>query len=268
MDLGISGARAIITGASRGVGRAIAEALLDEGVSVAICARGSEGRADRTGRSAQTLDEVQAELAAGGRTASATAVDVSDHDALAAWVAQVGEEWGGIDIVVSNASALGGIPRNNDGWRKNFEVDVLSATTLFDAALPFLQASDRASFTQISTITSVEYHGFPGGGLSYGSLKAALVNYVKQLALEYAADGIRANAVSPGPIYLEGGSWDFIKQHMPDYYDENIARQPQGRLGTPEEVARVVAFLASPAASWVTGENVMIDGGFTKRVEF
>ena len=268
MDFGLDGARAVITGASRGVGRAIAEALLDEGASVAICARGSGGRAHRTGRTVETLEEVEAALSAGGRTATATAVDVSDHDALAAWVAGVGEAWGGIDIVVSNASALGGIPRNNDGWRKNFEVDVLSATTLFDAALPFLQASDRASFIQISTITAVEYHGFPGGGLSYGSMKSALVNYVKQLAIEYAADGIRANAVSPGPIYIEGGSWDFIEQHMPDYYTENVARQPSGRLGTPEEVARVVAFLASPAASWVTGENVMVDGGFTKRVEF
>lgn len=267
MDVGLDGARAVITGASRGVGRAIAEALLAEGAAVAVCARGTDGRADRTGRRTQTLAEVQAELSAGGRTARADAVDVSDHDALAAWVRSVGEAWGGIDIVVSNASALGGIPRNNDGWRKNFEIDVLSATTLFDASLPFLQASDRASFTQIATITAVEYHGFPGGGLSYGALKSALVNYVKQLAIEYGADGIRANAVSPGPIHLEGGSWDYIQQHMPDYYRENVARQPQGRLGSPEEVARVVAFLASPAASWVTGENVMVDGGFTKRVE-
>lgn len=268
MDLGLQGARALVTGASRGVGRAIAEALLDEGASVAICARGSEGRADRTGRTTATLDDVQAELSAGGRTASVRAVDVSDHDALAAWVGEVADQWGGLDIVVSNASALGGIPRNNDGWRKNFEIDVLSATTLFDAALPHLLESDRASFVQISTITAVEYHGFPGGGLSYGALKAALVNYVKQLALEYGGDGIRANAVSPGPIFIEGGSWDFIQQHMPDYYDQNIAQQPQGRLGLADEVARVVAFLASPAAGWVNGENVMVDGGFTKRVEF
>ncbi len=267
MDFGLNGARAVVTGASRGVGRAIAEALLAEGASVAICARGSEGRAGRTGTTTSSLDQVREELQTGGRTASVTAVDVSDHDALAAWVGDVANEWGGIDVVVSNASALGGVSRDNDGWRKNFEVDVLSATTLFDAALPHLQRSERASFTQISTITAVEYHGFPGGGLSYGALKSALVNYVKQLAIEYGADGIRANAVSPGPIFIEGGSWDFIEQHMPDYYAENVARQPQGRLGLAEEVARVVTFLASPAASWVTGENVMVDGGFTKRVE-
>lgn len=268
MDLNLEGTRAIITGASRGVGRAIAEELMAEGVSVALCARGTQGRADRTGTTTQSLDEVQASLTANGGTASVTAVDVADHAALAGWVADVASDWGGIDIVVSNASALGGISRDNDGWRKTFEVDVLSATTLFDAALPHLQASDRASFTQISTITAVEYHGYPGGGLSYGPMKSALINYVKQLAIEYGADGIRANAVSPGPIYIEGGSWDAIAQNMPDYYDANVSHQPQGRLGQASEVAKVVAFLASPMASWVTGENVVVDGGFTKRVEF
>jgi 3-oxoacyl-[acyl-carrier protein] reductase len=268
MDLGLEGARVIITGASRGVGRAIAEELIAEGAWVAVCARGTAGRAERTGTTTQTLEEVQASLTAKGGTASVTAVDVADHTALASWVGDVAQAWGGIDIVVSNASALGGISRDNDGWRTNFEIDVLSATTLFDTALPHLQASDRASFTQISTITAVEYHGYPGGGLSYGPLKSALVNYVKQLAVEYGPDGIRANAVSPGPIFLEGGSWDSIAQNMPDYYAENLARHPHGRLGHAGEVAKVVAFLASPAASWVSGDNVIVDGAFTKRVNF
>ena len=182
--------------------------------------------------------------------------------------AQLRERWGGLDIVVSNASALGGISRDNDGWRKSLEIDVLSATTLFDSALVHLQASKQASFVQIGTITGSEYHGYPGGGLSYGPIKSALVNYVKQLAIEYAADGIRANAVSPGPIFIEGGSWDAIKQGMPDYYQENVDKQPSGRMGSAAEVARVVAFLSSPAASWVTGENVIVDGGFTQRVDY
>ena len=138
MDLNLEGTRAIITGASRGVGRAIAEELMAEGVSVALCARGTQGRADRTGTTTQSLDEVRASLTANGGTASVTAVDVADHAALAGWVGDVASDWGGIDIVVSNASALGGISRDNDGWRKTFEVDVLSATTLFDAALPHL----------------------------------------------------------------------------------------------------------------------------------
>jgi 3-oxoacyl-[acyl-carrier protein] reductase len=268
MDLGLDGARAIITGASRGVGRVIAEELLAEGAAVALCARGTAGRAARTDSPTPTLAELQASLSAYGGTVSVTAVDVADHAALDAWVGGVAEQWGGIDIVVSNASALGGISRDNDGWRTSFEVDVLSATTLFDAALPHLRASDRASFTQISTITAFEYHGYPGGGLSYGPVKAALINYVKQLAIEYGPDGIRANAVSPGPIFVEGGSWDAIQREKPEYYAENVARHPLGRLGLASEVAKVVTFLASPAASWVTGANVVVDGGFTKRVQY
>jgi 3-oxoacyl-[acyl-carrier protein] reductase len=267
MDLGLSGARALVTGASRGVGRAIVEELLREGASVAICARGSAGRGADTGARVASFDDTLAELGELG-TVSGRILDVADHAALATWVGDVATDWGGLDIVVSNASALGGVSRDNDGWRRNFEIDVLSATTLFDAALEHLRASDRAAFVQIATITAVEYHGFPGGGLSYGALKGALVNWVKQLAIEYGGEGIRANAVSPGPIFIEGGSWDRIQRGLPDYYAENVARQPQGRLGRAPEVAKVVAFLASPAASWVNGENVMVDGGFTKRVEF
>lgn len=256
MDLGLAGAAAVVTGASRGIGLAIAERLLREGASVAIC-----------GRKQETLDAAVEALAPLG-TVLATSVDVADHDALTEWVGASAAALGGIDIAVSNASALGGIPRNNDGWRRNFEVDVLSATTLWDAAYPSLRQSPRAAFVQISTITAVEYHGYPGGGLSYGALKAALVNWVKQLALEYAGEGIRANAVSPGPIYIDNGSWGKIKRHLPDYYDANVAKQPQGRLGEASEVANVVAFLASPAASWVTGANVVVDGGFTKGIQY
>ena len=253
MDLGLDGARAIITGGSRGIGRSMAERLLMEGAEVTFCARNPE-----------TIEVTVNKLSPLG-SITGTSIDVSNHDALAEWVTAYGEA-GGIDIVVSNASALGGISRDNDGWRKSFEVDVLSATTMFDAALPFLKASDRASFLQLSTITAVEYHGYPGGGLSYGAVKAALVNYVKQLAIEYAADGIRANCIAPGPIYIEDGSWGKIKKFKEDYYQANVDSHPGGRMGTPEEVANVGAFIASPLASWVTGQHIVIDGGFTRRV--
>ena len=149
-----------------------------------------------------------------------------------------------------------------------FETDVLSTVALVDSATPHLEASGIGSIVQLGTITAVEYHGYPGGTRSYGALKAALLNYTSQLAFELGPKKIRANSVSPGPIYIADGSWGFIENAAPDYFAENVEHHPQQRLGTPEEVARVVAFLASPAASWVTGDNVVVDGGFTRRHAF
>src|SRR5262249_34319027 len=151
------------------------------------------------------------------------AVDASDHSALTEWVEEYVGRLGGLDVVVSNASALGGIPHTPEGWRRNFEIDVMSAVTLLDAAVPLRADRQAGSIVQIGTITAVEYHHYPGGGLSYGPLKAALVNYVSQLAKELGPDGIRANAVSPGPIYIDGGSWDRIRQKKPDYFAANKA---------------------------------------------
>jgi 3-oxoacyl-[acyl-carrier protein] reductase len=254
MDLGLTGLHAVITGGTRGIGRSIAELLVAEGCRVSIC-----------GRSADSVDEARAAL---GELATVTAVDVSDHEALAAWVEQSAQKHDGLDVVIANASALGGPPDSPDKWRKVFETDVMSTVALVDAATPLLRASAHGAIVQIGTITAVEYHNYPGGTRSYGALKAALLNYMSQLAIELAPDGIRANSVSPGPIYIANGSWGFIRREKPEYFAENVAHHPQGRLGTPEEVARVVAFLASPATSWVTGENVVVDGGFTRRHAF
>ena len=254
MDLGLTGKHALITGGSRGIGRTVAQTLVDEGCRVSLC-----------GRTAETLDEAVESL---GDLATGTVVDVSDHEATVEWVNASGDAAGGIDIVVSNASALGGPPDSPGKWRKVFETDVMSTVALVDAATPLLRASGHGSIVQIGTITAVEYHGYPGGTRSYGALKAALLNYMSQLAIELAPDKIRANSVSPGPIYIADGSWGFIQTAAPDYFEENVEQHPQGRLGTPEEVARVVTFLASPAASWVTGENVVVDGGFTRRHAF
>jgi NAD(P)-dependent dehydrogenase (short-subunit alcohol dehydrogenase family) len=254
MDLGLNGTRAVVTGGSRGIGRVIAETLLAEGARVSIC-----------GRNQASLDEAAASMGDGAR---ASVVDVSDHDAVASWVAESADAMGGLDIVVANASALGGPPDTPEKWRTVFETDVLSTVALVDAAVPYLAESGIGSIVQIGTITAVEYHGYPGGTRSYGALKAALLNYTSQLAFELGPQAIRANSVSPGPIYIENGSWGFIESRAPEYFAENVEHHPQKRLGTPEEVARVVAFLASPAASWVTGENVVVDGGFTRRHAF
>jgi 3-oxoacyl-[acyl-carrier protein] reductase len=263
MDLGLAGKRALITGGSRGIGRSVARQLVAEGCRVSICARNQE-----------SITTLLAELNADGRQhAIGEVCDVADHDAARSWVDRSAAQLDGIDIVVSNASALGGPPDTIEKWRKTFEIDVLSAVSVVEAALPFLQAAGaenkgHAAIVQLSTITAVEYHGYPGGSRAYGSLKAALINWVAQLAIELAPSGIRANAVSPGPIFIQDGSWGFIEKRAPQYFQENVDHHPSGRMGTPEEVANVVAFLASPAASWVTGDNVVVDGGFTRRVAF
>lgn len=256
MDLGLTGSRVLITAASKGLGKACAEKFLDEGASVAICAR-----------DAATVEATVAELSPKGGIIGRSC-NAGVETQLQDWCRWALDELGGVDVVVSNASALGGIPRSRDGWDMNYNVDLLSAVTLFDECLEGLKDSNSAAFVQMSTITAVEYHGFPGGGLSYGAIKAALINYVSQLSQEYMADGIRANCVSPGPIFLEGGSWDWIKANMPDYYAANRDHHPSKRFGSALEVANVVAFLGSAAATWVTGQNVVVDGGFTRRVGF
>jgi 3-oxoacyl-[acyl-carrier protein] reductase len=261
MDLGLSGKRALITGASRGIGRSVARRLVAEGASVSIC-----------GRTQDALDARLLELNAAGEETAAraigTALDVGDHAALADWVRWSAEQLGGIDILICNASALGGAPDTIEKWRRVFEVDVLGTVTMVDTAMEWLRASGSGSIVQLGTITAVEYHWYPNGTRSYGPMKAGLINYMSQLAIELAPDGIRANTVSPGPIYIEDGSWGRIEQGKPEYFEANLAHHPAGRLGTPEEVANVVAFVASPAASWVTGENIVVDGGFTRRVAF
>jgi NAD(P)-dependent dehydrogenase (short-subunit alcohol dehydrogenase family) len=254
MDLGLAGKTALVTGASRGVGRSIVERLLAEGMRVAFCARNPEG--------------VEAAQQAFGDNAVGAVVDSEDPDAVAAWVQSVARSHGGIDVVVPTISAKGGIAATAEGWRKSFDIDVLGTVAVIDAALPHLTASTSGSIVQLGTTASVEFHHFPGGGYSYGAMKAALVNYISHLAKEIYVDGVRANVVSPGPVYIDGGSWERIKERMPDYYNQHVDQHPAKRLGRPDEIANVVAFLASPMSSWINGQNVVVDGGFTQRVAY
>ena len=254
MDLGLTGKTAIVTGASRGIGRFVVERLLAEGMQVAFCARNPDGVAE-------------AASALGGRVVG-TAVDVEDPAAVTAWVDASAARFGSIDVVVTTTSAKGGIPPTIEGWRRSFDIDVLGTVSVIDAALPHLRAAGGGSIVQLGTSASVEYHHFPGGGYSYGAMKAGLINYISHLAKETYVDGIRANVVSPGPVYIDGGSWERIKERLPDYYTQHVDQHPAGRLGRPDEVANVVAFLASPMSSWVNGQNIVVDGGFTQRVAY
>jgi NAD(P)-dependent dehydrogenase (short-subunit alcohol dehydrogenase family) len=253
MDLGLRSRKAFVTGATKGIGLSIAEHLAEEGASVAICARDAEQVAATVAR-----------LKAKGLPATGRAVDVSDGPALQAWVRDAAEELGGLDIIVPNVSALP-IGNNESSWRAEFETDMMGTVRAVDAAMPYLEASDAASIVIISSVSGREVD-FAAG--PYGVMKAALIHYAKGLAYQLAAKGIRANTVSPGNTYFEGGVWHRIKNDQPSLYAEALALNPTGRMGRPEEMARAAVFLASPAASFISGTNLVVDGALTRGVQF
>jgi 3-oxoacyl-[acyl-carrier protein] reductase len=275
MDLELKGKKVVVSAGTRGVGRAIVEGLLDEGAIVSFCAR--RARRGEPNPSHQQVyanpmdgDGVEEALAAlhGRGTVYGAVVDCGYFDQVTAWVASAAEQMGGIDIAISCASALGGIPRNRTGWDISYNVDLMSSVAIFDTALPYFRKAGGGAFVQMSTITAIENHAFGESGLSYGAIKAALINYVHQLSIDYMKEGIRANCVCPGPAFVPDGSWGFLETEMPDYYQANLDRHPAGRFGTPAEIANAVLFLASSKASWITGANLTVDGGFTRNVKY
>lgn len=252
MDLNLKGQSALVTGSSRGIGRAIVETLADEGCNVAVCARSREA-----------LDEAVAALGKKGVKVSGAALDVADGDAFKAFIDQAAEELGGLDIFVSNVS--GSNAPGDAGWKSHFDYNIMSAVHGVEACQPYLEKSSNGNIIMISTTAALEH--FMNAG-PYNAMKAGLLNYSGALAQQLAPKGIRVNAVSPGPIYIEGGAWNMIKDNMTAFYDSTLAQIPIGRMGTAEEVAAQVAFLASPRAAFTTGTNVVIDGGMTKRIQY
>ncbi len=253
MDLGLKGKKAIVTGGTRGIGRAIADLLADEGCDIALCARGEAG-----------VEEAVAALAGKGVKANGGAVDVADTKALRAWVAEAAGRLGGLDVFVANVSALAQA-MDEDSWRRSLDIDVMGTVAGVEAAIPFLEKSPAGAIVVIGTTGAIEIAGMPR---PYASVKAALVPYVKALARNLATKGVRANMVSPGNVYFKGGVWNVVEQSNPDLFKTMVGRNPMGRMGTPEEVADAVVFLASPRASFITGTNLIIDGALTQRVQF
>jgi NAD(P)-dependent dehydrogenase (short-subunit alcohol dehydrogenase family) len=253
VDLQLAGLRALVTGGTKGIGRAIVAGLADEGAAVAFCAR--------TGADVVTTEE---RLREQGAAVTGTAVDIADGPALKQWVEDSAAALGGIDVVVANVSALA-IGDGEAFWQTSFDVDMMGTVRLVNAAMPFLEKSTAPAIVTLSSVSGREID-FTAG--AYGAFKAAIVHYTQGLAFQLAAKGIRANTVSPGNTYFPGGVWESIEQNNPDLYGEALALNPTGRMARPEEIARAVVFLASPAASFVTGTNLVVDGALTRGVQF
>ena len=256
MDLGLKGKNAIILGGTRGIGRAIADTLAKEGANVAVCARNPE-----------QVAAAVADLKALGVNATGAPVDVTDGPALKKWITDAAGTLGGLDILVSNAGAMA---QGNDvaAWEQNFNLDVLAAVNAFEAAQPLLEksaaASGDAAFVIISSVSAAQ----ADRGDSYGPIKAALIHMAKGLARQHAKAGVRVNVVSPGMVFFEGGVWHTVKTNAPDFFAQANARNPTGRCATPQEIANAAVFLASPASSYTTGANLIVDGAVSNRVNF
>jgi 3-oxoacyl-[acyl-carrier protein] reductase len=252
MDLGLQGKKVIITGATRGIGRAVADLFASEGADIALCAR-----------SADEVAEAVSALKARGVKAFGDPVNVRDGEAYKAWLGKAADSLGGCDVFVPGVSAGGGFDSEKN-WVKNFEIDVLHTVRGCEALMPHLEKSGQGSIVIIGSTNAVETFAAP---MAYNAMKAALITYGKQLSQFTGKKGVRVNTVSPGPIYFEGGAWEMIKGSQPKFYDWAIKQIPNGRMGTVEEIARVIVFVASPAAALITGANIIADNGFTKRVQ-
>ncbi|HTO42038.1 MAG TPA: SDR family oxidoreductase, partial [Rhizomicrobium sp.] len=216
------------------------------------------------GRDAAGVEHALEALGKKGKVVGAP-VDVANGDVLRAWIAESAAALGGLDIVVSNVSAGGGGRTSIDAWRQNFEVDMLGTVHTVEGALPFLEKSDGGAITMISSTAAVEAFRVPQ---PYNVMKAGLINYAKNLSIVLAPKNIRVNTVCPGPIYFEGGAWENIKRNMPEIYNETVGQIALGRMGSAEDVAAATLYLSSAVAGYVTGANLILDGGFTKRVNF
>jgi NAD(P)-dependent dehydrogenase (short-subunit alcohol dehydrogenase family) len=249
MDLGLAGKKVILGGATRGISLATARLLAAEGAHLGLFSRNGDA-----------LDDLKAELVG---TVVTREFVLEDRDGYKAMLTGLADELGGCDIFIHSISSSGA--QGSMDWDESYRIDMLGAVDGCEALEPYLEKSGEGTVILMSSTAAIETFLMPQ---AFNAIKAAVITYGKQLSQAWAGKGIRINMVSPGPISYPGGNWEGAKALMPDLYNGIVAQIPMGRMGAPDDVARAVAFLASPAASYITGTNIVIDGGFTKRVQF
>lgn len=252
MDLGLRGKKVIINGGSRGLGRAALEIFAAEGCDIAFFSRDAD-------RVAETVKGLEAH---GGKVVG-DALDMNDLDAYRDWLVKACEKLGGCDIFIHNASSSGA--QGTTDWEMTFRIDMMGAVIGCETLEEALGGSDDGNVILMSSTAAFETFMIPQ---AFNAIKAAIITYGKQLSQAWGEKGIRVNLVSPGPIEYPGGNWSGIKEAMPEVYEQTLGQMALGRFGAPDDVARSVVFLSSPASSYTTGTNLVIDGGYTKRVQF